>query len=275
MAEAKADDTDNNSKNKPLAVITGVSKGIGYYSALKLMELGWTVIGCARNENIMKALDAKYEQHCFMKVDVSDAKQVEKWARTIISKYGSPQLLLINAGVAADKVLIEDATIDVLDSIIDVNTKGVMYTIKYFIKSMKENDKLQSKIITISSASGRHGFEAMSPYCASKWAVEGLMQSIAKEIPQHMMCCAYDPGGIVTSMTCYLIPELKGNIAKAVKLGAVGGKEWAESCIPHILTLTREEDNGKPVERPNCAALFQKNWMIYMQIREQVLNSKK
>lgn len=270
-----AEEAKNNEKtNKPLAVITGVSKGIGYYSAIKLMELGYIVCGCARNVNIMKQLNDKYEEHYFESIDVSNAKQVENWAKTIIDKYGSPQLLLLNAGVAADKVLIEDATIDVLDIIIDVNTKGPMYVIKYFIKSMKDNDKIESKIVTISSASGRHGFEAMSPYCASKWAVEGLMQSVAKEIPKHMMCCAYDPGGIVTQMTVYLVPELKGNIAKAVQMGAIGGQKWAQVCIPHILSLTGDQHNGQPIERPNCSQLFQKNWMIYMKIREQVLASK-
>ena len=115
MAESKTDDSKHNAKtDKPLAVITGTSKGLGYYSALKLMELGYIVAGCARNVSIMKQLNDKYEEHFFMAVDVSDAKQVEKWAKTVIEKYGSPQLLLLNAGVAADKVLIEDATIDVL-----------------------------------------------------------------------------------------------------------------------------------------------------------------
>ncbi len=271
MAEAKMSDESN---QKPLAVITGVSKGIGYYSAMKLMDLGYIVAGCSRNVNIMKQLDIKYETHSFMVVDVSDPDQVEKWAAIIIQKYGSPQLLINNAGVAADKVLIENATIDVLDKIINVNTKGPMFVIKYFIKSMKENIKINSKIITISSASGRNGYEAMSPYCASKWAIEGLMQSISKEIPKHMMCCAYDPGGIVTQMTVYLIPELKGQIAKAIQMGAIGGKKWAEQCIPHILSLNREQHNGKPIERPNYAQLFQKNWMIYMQIRQQVLDKQ-
>ena len=258
-----------------MAVITGVSKGIGYYSALRLIGLGFTVAGCARNVNKMKELQQKYSEHSFMSVDVSDAKQVQKWAEIVINKYGSPTLLLLNAGVAADKTLIENASIDVLNKIIDVNVKGVMFSIKYFIKSMKENKNIKSKIITISSASGRNGYEEMSPYCASKWAIEGLMISISKEIPQHMMCCAYDPGGIVTDMTVYLVPELKGNLEKCIKMGAIGGEKWAKICIPHILSLTREQHNGKPVERPNCSALFEQNWIYYMQIRNEVLNSKK
>merc|ERR1712154_16541 len=169
---------------------------------------------------------------------------VEKWAQRVLSKYGAPQLLLLNAGVAADKVLIEDASIDVINRIMDVNSKGVMFCVKYFIKSMKNNSKCDSKIVTISSASGRNGYPKMSPYCASKYAVEGFMASVAEELPPHMMCCAYDPGGVLTSMTVYLVPELKGNLDEAVKMGAVDGQKWAEQCIPHILQLNRKQHNG-------------------------------
>eukprot|EP01084_Bolivina_argentea_P246858 413046_1 len=271
MTEAK---TSCESEDKPLAVITGVSKGIGYYSAMKLIEKGYIVAGCARNTNIMQELDKKYANHSFIAVDVSDAEQVKKWSNLIITKYGSPQLLINNAGVAADKVLIENASIDVLNKIIDVNTKGVMFVIKYFMKAMKENIKCKSKIITISSASGRNGYASMSPYCASKFAIEGLMISISKELPQHMMCCAYDPGGIITDMTVYLVPELKGQISNAIKMGAIGAKQWAIDCIPHILSLNRHLHNGKQMERPNCKELFQKNWMIYMQIKKRVLASQ-
>ena len=271
MAEAK---TYGHNQMHALAVVTGTSKGIGYHSAMNLMKMGYIVAGCSRNAKMMQELDDKFEAHSFMCVDVSDAHQVQKWAQFIISKYGAPELLINNAGVAADKVLIEDASNEVIDKIIDVNVKGVMFVTKYFIKAMKQNIESPSKIIVISSASGRNGYASMSPYCASKWAIEGFCQSVAKELPQHMMCCAYDPGGIVTEMTVYLIPELNGRIESAVKMGAVGGKQWAEDCIPHILSLDINKNNGKAVERPNCQKLFEKNWMIYMQIKQQVLNLK-
>ena len=267
--------TQNESiSTKPLAVITGVSKGIGYYSALKLMEMGWIVAGCARSSTTMEQMNEKYKEHSFTAVDVSDANQVQKWSTTIINTFGSPQLLLCNAGVAADKALIEEAPNEVLNSIIDVNIKGVMFVVKYFIHSMKQNVNAHSKIIAISSASGRNGYPKMSPYCASKWAVEGFMASVASEVPDHMMCCAYDPGGILTEMTIYLVPELKGNLEKAIKMGAIDGQKWAEECIPHILTLNRKKHNGQPVERPDCDKGFQQNWVIYMKIRQQVLSNK-
>ena len=275
MAEAKVNIVqDEASSNKPLAVITGVSKGIGYHSALKLMEMGYTVAGCARSSSVMEQMNVKYEGHSFMAVDVSDANQVQKWASTIIETFGSPQLLLCNAGVAADRVLIEDAPNEVMDAIIDVNIKGVMFVVKYFIHSMKQNVLRPSRIVAISSASGRNGYAEMSPYCASKWAVEGFMASVAAEIPDHMMCCAYDPGGILTEMTIYLVPELKGNFEEAIKMGAIDGRRWAEDCVPHILTLNRKKHNGQPVERPDCAKGFEKNWIIYMKIRQQVLDAK-
>ena len=204
MAEQKAAET------KPIAVVTGVSKGIGLAAALKFIELGYTVIGCARSKAKMSELQEKYPSCDFSSVDISNAIQVEQWSRRIIEKYGSPDILINNAGVACDKVKIEDVSIDNLNAIIDVNVKGVMYTIKYFMPSMKANKDKQSKIIAISSPSGRIGIGSMSPYCASKWAVEGLMLSIAKEVPEYITAIAYNPGGIITEMIYCLVPELKG-----------------------------------------------------------------
>merc|ERR1712154_624757 len=108
--------------------------------------MGFIVAGCARSSSTMEQMNAKYKEHSFMAVDVSDADQVQKWSTTIIDAFGAPQLLLCNAGVAADKVLIEDAANEVMDSIIDVNIKGVMFVVKYFIHSMKQNVLRPSRI---------------------------------------------------------------------------------------------------------------------------------
>eukprot|EP00486_Rosalina_sp_Unknown_P003642 CAMPEP_0201572962 /NCGR_PEP_ID=MMETSP0190_2-20130828/16543_1 /ASSEMBLY_ACC=CAM_ASM_000263 /TAXON_ID=37353 /ORGANISM="Rosalina sp." /LENGTH=269 /DNA_ID=CAMNT_0047999365 /DNA_START=32 /DNA_END=841 /DNA_ORIENTATION=- len=261
-------------ENKPVAVITGASKGIGLAASLKFIELGYTVIGCARSKDKMTELQTKYPSCSFSPIDVTNAKEVESWSKTVIDKYGSPDILINNAGVACDKAPIEDVSIKNLDLIIDVNIKGVMYTIKYFMPAMKANKDKQSKIISISSPSGRIGIANMSPYCASKWAIEGLMLSIAKEVPEYMTAIAYNPGGIITEMIYCLMPELNGKIDECIKLGAIGPKQWADVCVPHIIGMKREDVNGKPIDRPNLKELLSNNWKIYRQIKQQVLDEQ-
>eukprot|EP01083_Nonionella_stella_P003739 10744_1 len=267
--------SDVKQNEKPLAVITGASKGIGLASALKLIELGYTVVGCARSKHKMQELQKQYKQHDFSVVDMSDASQVSEWSQRILSNYGSPALLLCNAGVGANADFIENVSIKDIDAIINVNVKGVIYTIKHFIGAMKHNSSINSKIIAISSSSGRVGSAQMSPYCASKWAIEGLMLSISKEVPKHMTAIAYNPGNIATDIMYGLIPELKGKLDECIQLGAIGPVQWAEVCIPHMIGLQRDGVNGTPVDRPNVSESFRNNWQIYQQMRQSVLANLK
>ena len=261
-------------ENKPIAVVTGVSKGIGLAASLKFIELGYTVIGCARSKDKMMELQAKYPSSSFSTVDVSNAKEVESWSKQVIDKYGSPDILINNAGLGCNISEIESISIETMDAIIDVNIKGAMYVIKYFMPSMKANKDKPSKIISISSPAGREGMANVSPYCASKWAIEGLMLSIAKEVPEHMTAIAYNPGGIMTEMMICLVPDLNCKLDESIKLGAVGPVQWADVCIPHIIGLKREEVNGKAVDRPNLKELIDNHWKICRQIQQQVMDEQ-
>ena len=90
-----------------------------------------------------------------------------------------------------------------------------------------------------------------------------MMLGVSKELPDHMMCCAYNPGTIATDM----IIEMFGvNVPKAIEAGAIGPDKWAKDCIPHILKLTRN-DNGQKIERPGGSAASAKhNWAIYRKV---------
>eukprot|EP01084_Bolivina_argentea_P206459 352506_1 len=257
---------------KPLAVVTGTSKGIGLSAAIKLIDLGYIVAGCARSKSKMTELQTKYKTCDFSTIDISDPLQVEQWSKRIISKYGSPTLLINNAGIGAPLALIENVSDNDIHNIMNINTLGVMYVIKYFMQSMKQNANIQSKVIAISSPSGRVGTATMSPYCTSKWAIEGLMLSISKEIPKHITAFAYNPGGIITEIMYYMIPELKGKIDMCIKMGAIGPKQWADVCIPHIIGLKREDANGKQVDRPDFQRLLSNNWNVYRQVKQKVLD---
>ena len=167
--------TDTFTDTKKIAVVTGVSKGIGLAMVHELIKSGYKVIGCARNKDKIKELNTTYEgKGLFISVDVSDSDSVKSFVDKTIDKYGSPSLLILNAGASIKKCNIEDASIKDFDKVIKVNLYGVFYCLKSFIPFMKK-DKCNSKIIVISSPLGRMSVAGNNIYGCTKWALEGYI----------------------------------------------------------------------------------------------------
>ena len=119
---------------------------------------------------------------------------------------------------------------------IDVNIKGVANVIRHFVPAMIENGS--GVIVNFSSGWGRSTSPEIAPYCATKWAIEGLTQALAQELPAGMAAIPLNPGVINTEM----LQSCLGGAAS----GYPTAEQWAETAVPMILKLG-PNDNGRPM----------------------------
>jgi NAD(P)-dependent dehydrogenase (short-subunit alcohol dehydrogenase family) len=229
-------------RNQPkVIVLTGATRGLGLALAEKFIELGHTVLGCARSregaENLRRRFRAPHE---FSAVDVAYESQVEPWAARLLSSHGAPDLLINNAGVINQNAPLWQVPGEEFDRVIDVNVKGVANVIRHFVPAMVA--RKSGVIVNFSSGWGRSVAADVAPYCASKWAIEGLTLALAEELPRPMAAVPLDPGVIDTDMlrSCF------GGAANRYPPPS----KWVLRAAPFILALN-SRDNGKPASIPD------------------------
>lgn len=232
--------------NPKTVLITGVSRGLGKALALELAKRGHTVIGCSRSPEKLSALQselasasdgrANATKHIVMNVDVRSNRSVEELARAVVEKKAIPDIIVNNAGTINRNNKIWEVPEDEFDNVIDTNIKGTTNVLRHFIPIMIENK--QGIIVNMSSGWGRSAAAQVAPYCASKWAVEGLTRSVAKELPPGIAVVALNPGVINTEMlqSCF------GSSASTYPTP----ESWAPRAATLILHLTMS-DNGSPL----------------------------
>lgn len=224
------------SRNQPrIIVLTGVTRGLGLAMAQKFIELGHTVLGCGRSRDVIDRLRTTYRPpNDFAAVDVAFESQVEPWAARLLSSHGPPDLLINNAGIINQKAMFWQVPAEEFDRLIDVNVKGVANVLRHFVPAMIA--RKSGVIVNFSSGWGRSVAEEVAPYCASKWAIEGLTQALADELPRGMAAIPLNPGVIDTDMlrACF------GGSASRYPSPA----KWVEKAVPFILGFN-SRDNGK------------------------------
>jgi NAD(P)-dependent dehydrogenase (short-subunit alcohol dehydrogenase family) len=190
-------------KNLELVVITGVSRGIGKALAEQFLLQGAIVVGCARS---VVDGDFQHENLTTYVVDVTNPAAIREWANYILINHGTPDMVIQCAGTVNAPADIENIDAEDIRKLMDVNFMGVTYGMQAFLPMMKKIDK--GFIINISSGWGREGKEGLAPYCASKYALEGLVNSVAKELNSKVKVYALDPGdGIHTDMLNVCLPS--------------------------------------------------------------------
>lgn len=222
-------------------VITGVSHGLGRAMVDGFISQGHTVFGCARSRGPIRHLAGRYPSpHRFAVVDVRDARQVARWAQRLVSAAGPPDLLINNAAVINRNAALWEVPAKEFSDVIDANIKGVYHVIRGFVPAMVR--KRHGVIVNFSSGWGRSTSPEVAPYCASKWAVEGLTRALAEELPRGMAAVPLNPGIIRTRMleSCF------GDDAFAYPVASA----WARRAIPFILRLGAK-DNGHPLTIPS------------------------
>ncbi|XP_024541966.1 NADPH-dependent pterin aldehyde reductase isoform X2 [Selaginella moellendorffii] len=216
-------------------LITGVTRGLGRALALEIASRGHTIIGCGRDEEKLTSLQNQLgdSKHILRAVDVASDSNVQEFARAVIELKGAPDILVNNAGVINSNGKLWEVAREEFDNVIDVNIKGPANCLRHFVPHMMS--KKQGVIVNFSSGWGRSAAAEVSPYCASKWAMEGLTRSLAKELPPGIAAVALNPGVICTDMltTCF------GTSAAMYQTP----ETWAPAAATLILALTAA-DNG-------------------------------
>lgn len=215
-------------------VVTGVSKGLGRALAEKFIDLGHTVIGCARSASAIANLQKKYPQHHFTAVDVADEQQVKNWAESFLSEY-NPDFVINNAAIINQPNVFWEIPAADFSNLIDINIKGTANVLRHVIPTMVERNK--GIIVNFSSGWGRSTSPEVSSYCASKWAIEGLTRALAQELPSGMAAIPLNPGVIHTDMLDICFGDEAQNYTSI--------DEWVEIAAPFILNFSRK-DNGEP-----------------------------
>src|SRR5208283_5967831 len=136
--------------------------------------------------------------HDFAMVDVSADEQVAGWAKRILKSHGAPDLLLNNAGLINRNAPLWQVGAREFSDVIDVNLKGPANVIRHFVPAMIK--RRSGVIVNFSSGWGRSTAAEVAPYCATKWAIEGLTQSLAQELPPGLAAVPLNPGIINTDM---------------------------------------------------------------------------
>ena len=216
-------------------VLTGAGRGLGLAMTERFIERGHTVIGCGRNADTMRELVTRFgKPHRFDAVDVADEQQVKRWAASVLKSHGPPDLLLNNAAVINRSQPLWEVPTEDFSRVIDVNIKGVFHVLRHFVPAMV--DRQQGIIVNFSSGWGRSTSPEVAPYCATKYAIEGLTLALAAELPPGMAAIPLNPGIINTEML-----EIAFGPAAA---GYPSPDEWAETAAPFLLAL-RPKDNGR------------------------------
>jgi len=226
--------------NQKLVLITGVSRGLGRAMAEEFIRLGHAVLGCGRSEKETGQLQKQFAApHDFTVVDVAADEQVAAWAKRVLKAQGAPDLLLNNAGLINRNARLWEIGATEFSQVIDVNLKGTANVIRHFVPAMVKSKS--GVIVNFSSGWGRSTAAEVAPYCATKWAIEGLTQALAQELPPGMAAVPLNPGIIDTSMlrSCF------GGSAS----GYPKAEEWAKIAVPFLLKLGAS-DNGRPLTVP-------------------------
>ena len=163
-----------------IAIVTGASRGLGKEIALALGRDGYSVaINYLASESEAKKTADEIRNSMIVKADVGDLKQVEKMADAVYKKWGRVDVLINNAGITKDGLMIKLKEAE-WDEILKVNLKGCFNTIKMFSHGMINSGG--GHIINISSYSGLKGKEGQAAYSASKSALLGLTYTAAREL---------------------------------------------------------------------------------------------
>ena len=218
-----------------LILITGVSRGLGRAMAEGFIARGHHVLGCARNQATVTELNQEFgEPHHFSAVDVSNDAAVATYAESMLTKFGPPDLLINGAAIINRNAPLWEISAAEIDDMLSINIAGTVNVVRHFTPAMIE--KGSGVIVNFSSGWGRSTPPDVAPYCATKWAIEGLNQALAQELPDGLAAIAFNPGGIDTDMlrSCY------GSAAGSYATPEV----WAEAAVPFLEALGPSDNGG-------------------------------
>jgi NADP-dependent 3-hydroxy acid dehydrogenase YdfG len=213
-------------------LITGITSGIGLALMKELANYGHAIIGCGRDLSKLNNLElVQPHNHLLSQIDVSNDILVKQWANEVYKIYNKIDIIINNAGVKSQLLPIWEITTNDFDQTIKINVLGIVNIIRHFVPKMVKNK--QGIIINVTSEWGKYADAYVSSYCASKFAVEGITQSLAKELPHGMASVALNPYFVRTE----LLESCKELFLPGEYELSISPDEWAKFAVPKLLAI--------------------------------------
>jgi 3-oxoacyl-[acyl-carrier protein] reductase len=221
------------SEERKTALVTGASRGIGRAIAERLSADGFVVVGTATSEEgaarITSYLGDAGNTGCGMKLDVADGDNVVAVVKAISEKYSAPLVLVNNAGITRDNILMRMKT-DEWGDVIETNLSALYRVSKASLRGMTK--ARWGRIVNITSVVGSMGNAGQSNYAATKAGAEGFSRALARELGSRSItvnCVA--PGFIDTDMTRALTEDQKALMLGQIPLGRLGAPEEIAALV--------------------------------------------
>ena len=232
-----------------IALVTGASRGIGAAIAQTLGKQGAVVVGTATSqggaENIEAAFKAAGIKGLGIALDVNDAQQVESVLKTISEKFGDVSILVNNAGITRDTLLMRMKDED-WDAVISTNLKSVYRMSQAVLRPMMK--ARLGRIISISSVVGHMGNAGQTNYAAAKAGMTGFTKSLAAEVGSRgitVNCVA--PGFIETDMTAELPEEIKQQMLARIPAGRLGHVDEIAATVAFLASPSAAYITGETI----------------------------
>ncbi|SFG02228.1 3-oxoacyl-[acyl-carrier-protein] reductase [Sporolactobacillus nakayamae] len=219
------------------ALVTGASRGIGRSIAIKLAQLGASVIvnysgNKVRAEETAAQIQSVGSEALIWQCDISDEKAVQEMVKESIAHFGKLDIVVNNAGITRDGLLMRMKEED-WDAVLNTNLKGVFLVTKAVLRPMMRQKK--GRIINVASVVGILGNPGQANYVAAKAGVIGLTKATAREVASRGITVnAVAPGFIVTDMTDQLSDDVKNKMKQEIPLGQLGSPDDVAGAVAFL-----------------------------------------
>lgn len=221
-----------------VALVTGAAQGIGKATAHLLARQGADVVvwdvNLEKADEVAREIQALGRRSMAMRVDVSRWEEVDRMVQAVVDQLGKIDLLINNAGIARDKLILRMTEED-WDAVLDINLKGTFNCTKAVIRYMSK--QRSGRIVNIASVVGEMGNAGQANYAASKAGVIGLTKTIAREFAQRGITVnAIAPGYIQTAMTEALPEKAKEALKSLIPMERLGQPEDVAQAVLFLVS---------------------------------------
>ncbi|MFQ5469385.1 MAG: 3-oxoacyl-ACP reductase FabG [Gammaproteobacteria bacterium] len=232
-----------------VALVTGASRGIGRAIALALGHQGATVIGSSTSQKGSDSISNYLKENnitgCGVVLDVTKPSSIDAALNAMKEQFGSPGILVNNAGITRDNLLLRMKE-EEWDEIIDTNLTSIYRLSKSCLRGMMKARK--GRIINISSVVGFSGNPGQSNYCAAKAGIIGFSKSLAREVSSRGITVNnVAPGFIATEMTDDLPDDQKAAILAQIPAGRLGGVDEVAHAVAFLASSTASYITGETI----------------------------